>query len=364
MKKTLLGPLAGTLALCALPVGARAADVTFRAEGVKRTLVPLTEVKTTRKAVTHEGNSCSGNTALDVLERATRGAWDGSFDPGLGGFFVSSIRGEAPAGTAFWSLWVNHRTSSTGVCATTMQDGDDVLFLVDRCDGATPANNFACQNPPVLPLDLRVPEKARHGRVFTVRVVSYAASGKASRVAGARVRAAGQSRVSDADGSVRLRAPKHGAALAVRATKAGLVRVAADVCLTSGHDGRCGSSDTVAPRVRIGGIRPGRRFALGRGPRTLAGTAIDAGGLRRVALRLTRRRDDRCARYSAAAERFAALTCGRVGPFFSVGDRETWSYLLPARLGRGDYVLAARASDRHANVTTTRVRFSVGPPAR
>jgi hypothetical protein len=361
MKKTLLGPLAGTLALCALPVGARAADVTFRAEGMKKTLVPRTEVTTTRKRVTHEGSSCAGNTVLGALERATDGGWDGSFDSGLGDFFVSSIRGEAPAGAAFWSLWVNHRASSTGACSTTVQDGDEVLFFVDRCEGSTPANNFTCQNPPVLPLELRVPERVRHGRAFTARVVSYAASGRASRVAGARVRSPGHSVVSGADGTVRLRAPMRGAALVVRATKAGLVRVAADVCLTSGRDGRCGSSDTIAPRIRIGGIRSGRRFALGRGPRTLAGTAKDAGGLRRVALRLTRRRGDRCARYSAGAERFVALPCRRMGAFFGVGDREAWSYLLPARLGRGEYLLAARASDRHGNATTTRVRFSVGP---
>jgi hypothetical protein len=356
MKKTLLAPLAGTLALGVLPVGAHAADVTVRAEGLKKTLVPRTEVTTTTKRVAHEGSTCAGNTVLDALQRATRGRWDGSYDAHFRDFLIGDILGETPAQPDYWTIWVNHRSSSTGACSTPVHDGDEVLFYV--CHGAKPPD-FACPSP----LDLRLPQRVRHGRAFTVRVVSYAADGSASRVAGATVRAGGRSVVTAGDGTARVRAPERGGALSVRATKTGLVRVAADVCLTSGRDGRCGSTDRIAPRVRIGGIRPGHHFAT-RGPRTLAGTAADAGGLRGVALRLTRTRDHRCTRYSSRTERFAAIPCSARGGFFAIGADEAWSYLLPVRLGRGDYLLEARASDRRGNRATTRVRFSVGAAGR
>jgi hypothetical protein len=58
--------------------------------------------------------------------------------------------------------------------------------------------------------------------------------------------------------------------------------------------------------------------------------------------------------------------CGaKRGKWFSAGDREQWSYLLPARLGPGRYVLDLQASDKAGNVDTllqrtrTRVVFTV-----
>ena len=52
------------------------------------------------------------------------------------------------------------------------------------------------------------------------------------------------------------------------------------------------------------------------------------------------------------------------GAYFAIGDRADWSYLLPARLGRGRYVLDAIAIDGAGNRTplargTTRVVFTV-----
>ena len=52
------------------------------------------------------------------------------------------------------------------------------------------------------------------------------------------------------------------------------------------------------------------------------------------------------------------------GAYFAIGDRAEWSYLLPARLGEGRYVLDAIAVDGAGNRTplargTTRVVFTV-----
>ena len=53
------------------------------------------------------------------------------------------------------------------------------------------------------------------------------------------------------------------------------------------------------------------------------------------------------------------LRCGR-GWFLRIGDRADWSYLLPARLGRGRYVLEVKATDGAFNRgTPARGRFRV-----
>jgi hypothetical protein len=48
------------------------------------------------------------------------------------------------------------------------------------------------------------------------------------------------------------------------------------------------------------------------------------------------------------------MRCGH-GSFLRIGDRADWSYLLPKRLGRGRYVLEAKAIDG---------AFNRGAPAR
>jgi hypothetical protein len=41
------------------------------------------------------------------------------------------------------------------------------------------------------------------------------------------------------------------------------------------------------------------------------------------------------------------------GRWFAVGDRAQWSYLLPARLGRGRWVLDVEVTDRTGRRDTT-----------
>ena len=62
-------------------------------------------------------------------------------------------------------------------------------------------------------------------------------------------------------------------------------------------------------------------------------------------------------------ERFRGPKCGG-GPYFAIGDKADWSYLLPAALAQGRYVLDAIAIDGAGNRTplvrgTTRVVFTV-----
>jgi hypothetical protein len=143
---------------------------------------------------------------------------------------------------------------------------------------------------------------------------------------------------------------------------------AASSCLTTGDDGNCGTKDRRAPRGKILPIREGQRFGKGKGPRGLRGIVTgDPSGIAAVRLRLTRNDHGRCQTFDGRTERMATLKrCGaKRGTWFSAGDREAWSYLLPARLGAGRYVLDVEASDRAGNVDTllqrtrTRVVFTV-----
>ena len=101
-------------------------------------------------------------------------------------------------------------------------------------------------------------------------------------------------------------------------------------------------------------------FSRRRAPRLLRGTVTaDPSGLLAVKLRLTRRVGRKCSYFSGTRERFRRMRCGR-GSFFKIGDSARWSYLLPKRLGRGRYVLEAKAIDGAFNRgAATRVRFRV-----
>jgi hypothetical protein len=139
-------------------------------------------------------------------------------------------------------------------------------------------------------------------------------------------------------------------------------------CVTNGRDGFCGTTDRVAANGFLSGIAEGRRFAKGKGPRQLAGRIEpDASGIGDIRVRLTRNDRGRCATYDGKREAFKAIKrCGAThGTWFSVGDRQAWTYLLPSRLGRGRYVLDLQVVDKAGNKTArlargaTRVVFTV-----
>ena len=382
----LVGGLAA-LAAAAVPAAAFAApaNVTVRIEGSNATLVPRTALRTTTTPVIKDGNaahSCSGTAAAGALEQATAGNWSGTwFSPF--GYSVEQILGEAHVFPApeYYTLWINNRFATEGICGASseLQEGDDVLFFVDRCV-FDPATN-GCSNAPVLPLGLSTPRIVAPGAPFTVTVVEYAADGKPSPAGGATVAGGAAPATANGDGlaTVTLAAP--GPAV-LRATKAGRARSASEAvcatsgddgacgsalagpaaneaaCTTDGADGRCGTRDRKAPAARIAGVRDGQRFARGKGPRRLrAAVDSDASGLLAVKLRLTRTDRGRCWYYSGRAERLRRIRCGLTRhAWFSVGDRERVDYLLPRALPRGRYVLDVNAIDKAYNRDDTRRR--------
>jgi hypothetical protein len=70
-----------------------------------------------------------------------------------------------------------------------------------------------------------------------------------------------------------------------------------------------------------------------------------------VSLELRRQSKGRCYAYEGTRERFVRAHCG-TGSLFKVSSSSSFSYLLPAALAPGRYVLDVQATDLAGNRTT------------
>jgi len=375
MKKISYGALAALLMTASLAAPADAANVTVRVEGEAQTLVPLTAVATDAAPVLVEGaNACPGASAGGALHKSVAGELGGSW--GGFGYLLKTIKGEThddpfPADPAlYWSFWVNYEFQNAGVCETGVQEGDDVLFLVDCYSGSG-----ACD--PRTPLRLSgVPATAAPGSAVTVTVeqfktgfdpVANRTTTTPEPAGGATITAAGQTVITSADGSAKLTFSSTGP-VSIAASKAGRVRTAAITCVTNGADGNCGtqlpagavlgtgtSGDRTAPFASFARLTYLRVYNRKRGPRELAGSVTpDPSGLKEVRLSIMRRVGGRCWAFDGAAERFGRRRCGDWRSF-AIGDRADWSYLLPKRLGKGRYAIRAVAVDKAGNDSVAKV---------
>ena len=71
---------------------------------------------------------CPAASAAGVLDAATHGKWTGKYYASVGGIFVTSIDGVKPAGSDYWSIYVNGKPSSKGVCDIQLRSGEKLLF--------------------------------------------------------------------------------------------------------------------------------------------------------------------------------------------------------------------------------------------
>ncbi len=386
MRKCALGLLIGLTVVGGAPSVAQAVEVTVRVEGQNQTLVPRTTVTVPTVAPTPNGSdACAGGSVGAALWAATGGNWNGTYYAGFGDYLVTSIAGESytyPDPNS-WETWINGK-SAYGTCSSPVQPGDDVLMLVTRCEMDS---NYICTNPPVLPLELTAPTTAAPGVPVTVSVQRIANDGTKTAASGAAVTAGSDSATTAGDGSAAITLNQRGP-VTLKATLSGSVRDARNLCVTdgadgycgttaaagvtpppaadagvaatgtpcvtSGRDGRCGTKDTTQPWSHLVSPKHGASFRRGAAPRTLSGTIeADGSGIAKVELRLTRRSGRTCQRYSDIAERFVRMArCGAErGTWFSVGDRQDWSYLLPQALAAGRYVLDVRVTDKAGNTT-------------
>jgi hypothetical protein len=379
----LLVPLA--FALTGAPSALASANVTVRVEGINQTLLAPTEVTTSATPVVKDGNSahsCSGLTAAGALERATAGNWGGEWFESLHGYSVETILGEtlafepAAAANYFWSFWLDNKAATTGICEGELQSGESILFFPE-CFSET----GACPAPPN-PLAISAPPVAERGAPIGVSVTSYDnASSAASPAAGATVSGGGVSATTDAAGHATLAIPQSGS-IQLQVTAPGSVRTETTVCVHNGNDGTCGTTSpsgasSAAPGAGAAaaykgpfavvahatGVQEGHVYPRGRGPKVLSGTVATHAAISSVALELRRSYRGRCFAYDGVAERFKRARCGE-GSFFAVGSAPSFSYLLPAALAPGRYVLDVQATDAAGNRTslargTSRIVFYV-----
>lgn len=362
----LAGPV--TVLLAASPAALAGPTVSVRIEGATQTLLEETTLTLDDQPTPAPGN-CPAHTAAAAIEQATGGNWDREQ-------YTSTILGESHtfANSDYWAEWVSERFGA-GICTDVLQTGDRLVMIVD----VSPPPSYAST---VFPLRLTgVPARVSPGTPFTVDVTRYRSdngtpgTGIPEPAAGATF--TGATATTGADGKATIALTTRGEHT-LKASVDGERTQAAKLCVTDGADGFCGTTkpgdpapaptttscsttgddglcgtvDTRAPGGSIGSVSEQQRFARGRGPRTLAGESTDAQGIRRVRLRLTRIDRGRCTTFDGARERFVTLKrCGASrGRWFEAGTSGTWSYLLPARLTRGRYVLDVEATDGNGNV--------------
>jgi hypothetical protein len=388
MTHKLLGLLVGGLTLAATASPAFAAKVSVEIEGQTVLKAPAL-VDTTAAVAKAGGASCSGAVPATALEAAVGGDWDG---PSYGVTRILTETHPFVSGGSSWAVYVNGQFINDTVCDHPLADGDKVLFWW--------SDAFATEGYDE-PLLLSAPATATPGTPFTVTasetttafdpstfagtttIAPSAAATVAGGTAAATTGADGKASVTVAGGPYTLvvtkgnRAPARISGCATTGSDGfcGTTAGAAPAppappaaCVSTGSDGFCGSPDKLAANAALTGVSEGKKYKKGAGPRQLAGTvAADGSGLRDVRLRLTRNDKGACATYDGKTEKFKALKqCGAVhGVWFSIGPKQEFSYLLPAKLTRGRYVLDVQVVDQAGNTTkslargTSRVVFTV-----
>lgn len=73
---------------------------------------------------------CPGASAAGALDRATHGRWTGKYYASVGGIFVTSVLGVKARGNSYWSLYVNGKSSSVGICQVKLRRGEKLLFKI------------------------------------------------------------------------------------------------------------------------------------------------------------------------------------------------------------------------------------------
>jgi hypothetical protein len=384
------GVLSSILALSVLgaPAALAGPTVTVRVEGESATLLPSTTVILNAPEPT---SGCAANSVAAAVNLATNGNWDHGEAEGGGGDFTQTILGETHTFTNAsdtWAEWVDYKWGG-GICTDLLSEGDEVLMVADH----EPEPFFA---PTVLPLVITgAPASAQVGVPVTVQVSAihtpsgaFAEPGQGTPepAAGVTVSGGGTSAVTNASGAATLTFAS-AANVTLRATKVGDAPSASfSVCVHNGNDGTCGTvaggsggstgggattplpgpDQSTAISARIGSLMDGHVYARGKAPRLLSGAITTSAPLEKVELRLTRRAPKgRCSYFDSPTGRFRAMRCGAVnGKYFKASDQKLFSYLLPATLAPGRYVLDAQGVEAGGHLSslvrgTSRIVFYV-----
>jgi hypothetical protein len=193
------------------------ATVTVRVEGLKRTLLAPSKVKTHTGSITESGTpkgACPATSAAGALDGAAHHQWSGHYTKSFG-LEVTSILGESHPFTPakdYWEVFVNNIAAQSGVCELSLRSGDQLLFAAVPDKG-----------PSEFPIAVKLPGHGTAGVALSAKVSYYDAKGKAKPLAGATVSGVGKSAKSSSDGTVHLTPSKDGS-FVVQASKRGYIR--------------------------------------------------------------------------------------------------------------------------------------------
>ena len=137
-RKTLIA-LLGAIVVALTASGAALAagsgpSVSVQIKSTTKTLLAPTAVHGEAGWITKGGTpkgKCPGASAAGALDAATHGMWTGKYYSSVGGIFVTSILGVKPTGqNAYWGIYVNGKSASTGACGIKLRAGQKLLFKI------------------------------------------------------------------------------------------------------------------------------------------------------------------------------------------------------------------------------------------
>jgi len=115
--------------------GATGPAVTVQIKTLTKTLLRPTTVHGRAGWITKGGTprgKCSARTAAGALDAATHGNWTGKYYASVPGIFVTSILGVKPTGSDYWGVFVNNRSSNSGICDIELHAGERLLFKITK----------------------------------------------------------------------------------------------------------------------------------------------------------------------------------------------------------------------------------------
>jgi hypothetical protein len=283
-----------------------------------------------------------------------------------GDFFVTKVGPDANGGPPTFPSWgyaVGYTTATVGGCQIALAPGSEVLWAY---------NYFNLTHL----LQLSAPPSVSAGAPFAVHVVDGrtgepVAGASIGEVAGGVTSTIPASPPTDVSGNATISLAATGA-FTLKATQPESVRSnGVVVCVHAGNDGSCGTTvsgpgvasapgggappapPAIALQAMVIGIVNGHAYSRRSAPRVLRGIVKVAvgGSLRQVRIRVQRRVGRRCLNFDGRREQFVSSRKCAAARFFSVGDSESFSYLLPRRLPVGRYVYDIDAVEASGKVT-------------
>jgi hypothetical protein len=414
--------LAFVIGTCAMSASAsaQAATVSVRVEGVGGQLVPLTNVTLPTTPVAPlgapDGQTCPGNSVVGAVSAATGNDWSGTWSDTTG-FSIDRIKTLDNTGSLArnWAVFWNQTFLNDSPCQKLLSDRDS-LIIYPRCIGQSTAQCF-----PGFPLVLFTTEIVGPGSPFGVTVreltttfdnglgTTQAAPAVNTTVSGPE----GSATTDPYFGRASLQIFAKGPAV-ISAAKFGAVPDRANVCVTDGADGYCGtqvppqtpfdpyqfckttgndgycnSPDQVAPVGHVTSPTQGRAFAKSERPRVLSGTVdFDPSQIDQVNIRLLRQttvtasrftkkrvtvkrrlhgklvrkkvtkrvrvryKKKACLYWSVSTSTWKTLKkCDiTTAPLFKADGDEAWSFEFLQGMPAGSYTLDALARDGAGNV--------------